>query len=225
MAWVDPSAEIQSDYPARASSVRQIQENIAAMADGHVSAPRVQARDVGGSGMASENGLFAQIALVSDDNSPSGGGKLIRAVYAPAHTDYPVLTVIAGTLGPLRGNGVVIEPVLITMSGTFTLAVTIEVAAYTGTLTFKSSHRVSGAGVTSEMRVVKNTVQQEVWSTSSTSAVERSRDIAVVPGDVITWEHRRTAGSGLDTSQVFPIGEFADKGWIDQPTLLMYAEA
>jgi len=48
MAWDDPSASIQADFPIRASDIRKIQENIGAMGAGDAGAPRIHplSRDV-----------------------------------------------------------------------------------------------------------------------------------------------------------------------------------
>lgn len=67
------------------------------------------------------------------------------------------------------------------------------VSQFRGSIRLYLQHH-SQSGNSVEARVVKNGIQLELWSTTSTGYVTRTYDIIdLIPGDVITWEHRATA--------------------------------
>ena len=65
-----------------------------------------------------------------------------------------------------------------------------------GVITAYAEHRSSTPSVISFVRVLKNGVQVQEWSTSSTSFVTRQVDISVDVGDVIIFQQR--AGSSIE---------------------------
>jgi len=65
-----------------------------------------------------------------------------------------------------------------------------------GVIRFKGSHRSSGAAITSTLRILKNSVVVTTFPPmNSSTPVQRSADISVVAGDIISWEHRQTGGN------------------------------
>jgi len=116
-------------------------------------------------------------------------------------SEAPVLTVTAAdtyTLVADAGVGIVAGD-SVTTSASYVAARTITIQpCITGTVRFKGSHSAT-AGL-SEIRITKNGTTVNSWSTPSTSLVARSEDIAVVPGDVVAWEHRNSGGSNFSTA-------------------------
>lgn len=58
-----------------------------------------------------------------------------------------------------------------------------------GTVTASIEHRSNIGGQTTRSRVLLNGAVQATWSTSSTSFTQRTLSIAVVEGDIISWQH------------------------------------
>jgi len=97
-----------------------------------------------------------------------------------------------------------------TTSSSLITAYTYTIVTYTGSMRFKAAHRQAG-GTSSTLEIWKNGASVDSWSTASTSDVARSKDVTVVPGDVITWRH--SAGGGA-TSYFTLTGVFANDGYV-----------
>lgn len=122
----------------------------------------------------------------------------------------PVATVSAAdTVEASRGAGGAGGTVVTTSSSLIT-AYTYTIVSYTGSLRFKAAHRQTG-GTSSTLEIWKNGSMVDSWSTASTSDVARSKDISIVPGDVIAWRH--SAGGGA-TSYFTLTGVFANDGYV-----------
>lgn len=146
----------------------------------------------------------------------------ILGLAAATNDEVEVLTVTAAdtyelgvtndtTVGNLQHN-----------STSYQVARTIDIVAVTGTVRFYASHRVISAG-DSTLRVSKNGTAVASWSTGSTSYVERSSDISVVPGDQITWEHR--TNNAANTVAVTNLYEAASDGYQNRSLLIANTDA
>lgn len=68
-----------------------------------------------------------------------------------------------------------------------------------GTITAKVSHFTASASHSSFVRVIKNGVLVQEWSTTSTSPVARSVNVSVVFGDIVSFQ-QRSSSSGQSVS-------------------------
>lgn len=68
-------------------------------------------------------------------------------------------------------------------------------ALFDGTVSLSVDHRLSSAGATAYVRVIKNGVQVTEWSTTSTTFTTRTVDVAVAAGDIVVFQQRSTDGS------------------------------
>ena len=119
-----------------------------------------------------------------------------------------VVTVAAGSIGIQQGQGFVAGTIT-TTSLTNVVAGRFTIKAYTGTLRFTWSHAGTG-GFTSTLEVFKNNVLVQSYSTTSTTFILRTNDIAIVPGDVVEWRHRTSnAGGASQTSTSQPSANIA----------------
>ena len=119
----------------------------------------------------------------------------------------PVVTVAAADtytidLGLTRVTGTTS-----TNSTSFVTAFTITINNYTGVMRFNATHSSIGDFSSSHLEILKNGVVQQSWSTTGSAA--RSRDVAVAPGDIITWRHR--SGGSIHTSIVSSVSTSANK--------------
>jgi hypothetical protein len=108
--------------------------------------------------------------------------------------DYSVLTVTASDAF-LVGLGINSEAGTTSTSSTANpptvVARRYTIELYTGVMRFRLSH--SGTdGLTSRLNVYKNNTLIQAYTTNSTTLVERTNDISIVPGDVIEWRHSTT---------------------------------
>ncbi len=112
--------------------------------------------------------------------------------------DMPVLTVTAADTYDARILSNLVSGVLTNNTATYVTLGTKTVVLATGTIRFKAFHSANddaaGAADVSQLSVMKNGVEVLSWTTGSNN-VERTADIAVVPGDVILWRHRRQSGT------------------------------
>lgn len=99
-----------------------------------------------------------------------------------------------------------------TTSSSLVTAYTYTIVTYTGSMRFKAEHR-QAAGTSSTLEIFKNGSSVDSWTTASTSDVARSKDVTVVPGDVIAWKHL-VLGGGSATSYFTLVGVFADDGYV-----------
>ncbi len=68
-----------------------------------------------------------------------------------------------------------------------------------GTVRAKNTHRISNASYTSYLKLLKNGSLVQEWTTTSTTAVERSVDVSVSAGDVLEWQTMVSNASGIST--------------------------
>ena len=146
----------------------------------------------------------------------------ILGLAAATNDEVEVLTVTAADTYILGVTNDVTVGNLQHNSTSYQTARTIDIVAATGTVRFYASHRILSSGQ-STLRVLKNGTSVASWTTTSTSFVERSSDISVVPGDQITWEHR--SGSVFDTVAVTNLYEAASNGYTNRSLLIASTDA
>lgn len=126
--------------------------------------------------------------------------------------DYPTLSVSAAdsyditAFSGSQGGSTSLATTTYTIAREYTIPANI-----TGSARFNASHRSSTAGQTVSLQLLKNGSVVNTWSTTSTSPQARTADVTIVPGDVITWQHKASAG-GVTTT-VESISVRADKGY------------
>ena len=98
-----------------------------------------------------------------------------------------IRTSIASTLTAYPSSGYDLE-----QSNPSHRAFTVMVA---GTIRCKVSHYRGPVAETSYVRVLKNDVLVQEWSTTSATPVERVVDVAVAVGDIIAFQHRSVSGN------------------------------
>ena len=108
---------------------------------------------------------------------------------------YGVVTVTANDAENISAGLALVQGTITTTSLTYVTAYEFAVVSFTGSIRFKLSHSIS-IDTESELRILLNDVEQINWSTAS--AGSRSRDVTIVPGDVVKWQHRISAGSVND---------------------------
>lgn len=124
----------------------------------------------------------------------------LEGKHAIRFADYPALTVTAAdTYSAASLHAATVTGTVITNSTTPVTAYTHAVTHATGTVRYKCSHYVTNASYLSYLRIQKNGVTVNTFSTSSTTAVQQTQDVAVSPGDVITWQHWNTSGGTVDS--------------------------
>lgn len=201
-------ATLEPGKPIRAIDARALRENPIAIAEGAPGAPRID----GAQGPVIETNAVTNRNLIG--------------LHAARLTDpaIPVLTVTASDDFPIGLAASNVAGTTQTSSSSFVLAWTTTIIRVTGTVRFKAAHyssvNESGNTATSEMRVLKNGVVINTWTTSSASDVVRSQDIAVVPGDIITWQHRRSSGSVTNLLLFWPRSDTASNGYTTAPLII-----
>jgi hypothetical protein len=205
-SWTNiADATLEPGKPIRAIDARALRENPIAIAEGAAGAPKI----AGQTGPAVETGGITNRNLIG--------------LHAARITDaaIPVLTVTAANTYPVGLAETNVAGPTSTTSGSFQLALTTTIIRVTGTVRFKAAHTtLMGAPDGSELRVLKNGSVVNTWSTTSTSLVTRSEDIAVVPTDVITWQHR-VVGTGTSIFQ--NVEDTASNGYTTAPLYISYA--
>lgn len=152
-----------------------------------------------------------------------GAPRIYGGAAARSGNGLAVLTVTAAdTVKADHGMGGV-AGTTVTGSTSLVVAYTYTVGVYTGTMRFKATHQISNAAGSSQLRIRKNGATVDTWDTSSTSSVARSKDVAIVPGDVIEWLHK--ADSAPYISTVVITGVFASDAYIEQPLYIKASEA
>lgn len=131
-----------------------------------------------------------------------------------AAADLPVLTVTASDSATAVTGLTTTTGTTSTQSTTDVVAATITVVKFTGTMRFKASHLNNGFA-NSIMAVYKNNSLVQSYTTNSASAVARSNDITVVPGDVIQWRHKVSNAS--TASEVSNITVTASDSYVTAP--------
>jgi hypothetical protein len=123
----------------------------------------------------------------------SGLSFLITGADVATLDDYPVLTVSAADTYSVS-IGVGAESLLSsTSSNSYQVARRYTIGKYTGSIRFKASHvrATDGNNVYSGyLAIYKNNVLVQEYSTTSSTAVARTNDVSIVPGDVIEWRIR-----------------------------------
>lgn len=125
----------------------------------------------------------------------STGAPKIRGLAIAKNSDLPVLTVTAADTYSLSASVDVVLGTTTTTSTTYVELTEITIVAVTGTARFSATHYASSVSSSSDIRVKKNGVVENTWSTASGTPVSRSIDITIIPGDVISWEHRGVGSS------------------------------
>ena len=64
-----------------------------------------------------------------------------------------------------------------------------------GVIRFKASQSSNSGGTTSTLRILKNSVVVTEFPPTNSGPVQRSADISVVAGDIISWEHKKTGSA------------------------------
>lgn len=128
----------------------------------------------------------------------ASGAPRINGLAIARNTDLPVLTVTASDAYEIAAAADSVNGTTTTTSASYVELREITIVAVTGTVRFTATHRVVElSAAESDLRIKKNGVVQNTWSTSNTSATTRTLDLAVIPTDVITWEHKANPG-GVD---------------------------
>jgi hypothetical protein len=210
-SWTNiADATLEPGKPIRAIDARALRENPIAIAEGAAGAPKI----AGQTGPAVETGGITNRNLI---------GLHAARITDPAT---PLLTVTASDAFPVGvaetnvaavGGGSTVSVV------SYVLAWTTTIVRVTGTVRFKGAHRVDSNTGISQLRVLKNGSVINTWSTSTTSSVTRSEDIAVVPGDVITWEHRSSSSFG-EISFFTKIDDTASDGYATAPLYIKQSD-
>ena len=165
---------LQPGAPVRSIDGVALRDNPIAIAEGAAGAPRIQTNGIQNSAVTN-----AKIA-----NRTIRGIKLMRL------QDAPVASVNAGNNSAVLGTTQV-SGTTSTDSTSFVTARTITIDKYTGSLRFGFTH-CAPDGTRSEARILKNGSVVTTWLTGTGGGcVNRSIDVSVTAGDVITIQHRR----------------------------------
>lgn len=151
------------------------------------------------------------------------GAPKILGLAAATNDEVEVLTVTAADTYTVGVANDITVGVVQTTSTSYQTARTIDIVAVTGTVRFYASHRTLSSSYTSSLKVSKNGTLVASWTTTSTTLVERSSDISVVPGDQITWEH--AISSSATSSAVSNLSETASNGYQNRSLLIASTDA
>ena len=183
---------LQPGAPVRSIDGVALRDNPIAIAEGAAGAPRI----AGQTGPAVQtNGIFdGAVTNAKIANRTIRGIKLMRIQEAP------VVSVNAGNNSAVLGITQV-SGTTSTVSTSFVTARTITIDRYTGSLRFGFRHCGGNAfdgqstlTSSSEARILKNGSVLATWSTGFGSCSDRSIDVSITTGDVITIQHRRRVG-------------------------------
>lgn len=171
------NAAVQPKSPVTSELITALRDNPTSIAEGNVDAPKISGR------AAADKNTLTPITVAAANTYTLG----------TRHNDITV-----GTTS--------------TSSTAFVVAHTVEIVAVTGTVRFSAEQQVNyGSGGSSsiegELRVLKNASIVTTWaltegSSPGAATANRSSDIAVVPGDIITWEHRISVDDAATTNSV-----------------------
>jgi hypothetical protein len=205
-SWTNiADATLEPGKPIRAIDARALRENPIAIAEGASGAPKI----AGQAGPAVETGGITNRNLIG--------------LHAARITDavIPVLTVTASDAFPVTLAETNVAGTLSTSGTSFVLAWTTTIVKVTGTVRFKGTHSTVVGGEFVQLRVLKNGSVINTWSLNG-PPVTRSEDIAVVPTDVITWEHRESFNLG--GGSIFQnVEDTASNGYTTAPLYISYA--
>ena len=150
-------------------------------------------------GATAAQGALADLALSATELADfAAGGAGQPRVYGLA-IDVSAVTVSAADtytasegLSPVSGT-------LVNFGGTVVVGQTYTNERFSGTMRFKCSHRMNGAG-TSTLWLYKNgSIAAGPWTNTTTTAVQRTADVSVAVNDVLEWRHNNvTNGSYLE---------------------------
>lgn len=117
-----------------------------------------------------------------------------------ASAELAVITVAAADTYNLanKPNTTQVAGTLTEAAGAFVVARTITIGQLTGSARFYAASTIAGGAATGELQVKKNGVL--VLNISGGTPLIITQDISIVPGDIITWEHRRTSGTSTFSS-------------------------
>jgi len=136
-------------------------------------------------------------AFAGDSGAPRALGRAM-AWDAALLDDITMAAAADYTLEEGANLGTNIEGTLV-VTGTPSVACrTMDMTSCTGAATFNASHKVDG-GFVSYLEVRLNAVQQQEWSTSSSTPQARTRNITFVVDDVIDWRLRNNVGGAVST--------------------------
>lgn len=141
----------------------------------------------------------------------TGAPRLLGKALARLSQGLPVLTVsAAATFAQSIGVGSVIGILTNTSTSTDVVAQTYTITHLTGVARFNATHGSAGTN-NSQLGFWKNGVLVTSWLTTS-SAVARTIDSTLAPGDVFEWRHRMTA---TGTSTVSAVSMTANNRYIN----------
>jgi hypothetical protein len=190
MTWTTiPDSSLEPGKPIRSIDALALRDNPAAIANGDQFAPRIR-----GKGLARLSEMQPIAGLVS-------GGPLRSAALGTDEQH-----VRASTSG----------------AAFFEIATNYNIIAYFNVLRFKASHtgatfsdEFGGGTVTGFLRLVKNGVLVQEFTTQSTGFVERTVDLQIEPGDNVRWEIK----SLLDgyVTQISNVSVSAINVWVGRP--------
>jgi hypothetical protein len=152
-------------------------------------------------------------------NGDLGATRIVGAG-AKRLADYPALSISASDdysisilVSQVSGSGS-------TISTTFVDALTITIDKASGTARFRASHRTTSGSYTSTLQLVKNGTVVTTFTTTSTTDVERSLDVAVAVSDVFKWQHKISSDFAVSTTTAL-----APKGTDTYVTRPLYIKA
>ena len=151
--------------------------------------------------------------IVSVPKGEPGAERIVGAAHKRL-ADMPVLAVGATDT---FDAGTLVDVVLGTASTTsssFVTARTMTVRRGTGSLRFRLTQSFT-SGDLQEVRIQKNGSTQANWNTGTPNSA-RSADISVVPGDVITYDMRRSGGTTGPVS-LSQVGVFGSDSYLERP--------
>jgi hypothetical protein len=149
----------------------------------------------------------------------ASGAPRLSGLAVARESDLAVLTVTAADTVATSFGTEGVSGASETTSATLVVAYTLTISLYTGSIRFRASHRQTG-GASSTLEIWKNGAMVDSWVETSGTTTERTKDVAVVPTDVIEWKHK--AGGGA-TSYFGQRSETASDGYVQVVPLAQYS--
>lgn len=128
-------------------------------------------------------------------------------------SDFPLVEVLAASTYSLLDMFGTFADYRQTTSTAYTSAYELTVPSnLSGVVRASCDHHISSGSGTAYLQLLKNGVVVETWTTTSSSSVVRTVDIAIAPGDVLTWKHKASSSSVTITAS--GVTAKADKGFV-----------
>ena len=148
-------------------------------------------------------------------NGDLGATRIVGAG-AKRLADYPAISISASADYSILNLVSQVNVDVSTQSTTFVDGVTITIERASGSARFIASHSMlSGLGFISSLRLVKNGTVITTFTTTSTTPIERSVDVAVAVSDVFKWQHKTSSAS--DFSQVSGVSTEGTDTYVTRP--------